>query len=169
MNKQEFLLQLRKNLFGLPQKDIEERLSFYEEMIDDRMEEGCSEEEAILAIGPTEKIAAQIISETPLAKIAKKKAGPMGNHSFGAWLPDLAFLGNCRGGGYPFSLHFPMGRHYFSLGGFWLADRRLYRELGGGIDLSSSWQSAHRLPDAFGGIDLHWAFNLCFLWLQRSL
>ncbi len=76
MNKQEFLLQLRKNLFGLPQKDIEERLSFYEEMIDDRMEEGCSEKEAILAIGPTEKIAAQIINETPLAKIAKERIKP---------------------------------------------------------------------------------------------
>lgn len=76
MNKQEFLAQLRKNLFGLPQKDIEERLSFYEEMIDDRMEEGCSEEEAILAIGLTEKIAAQIINETPLAKIAKERIKP---------------------------------------------------------------------------------------------
>ena len=45
MRKQEFLAQLRKALSGLPQDEIEERLTFYGEMIDDRMEEGLSEEE----------------------------------------------------------------------------------------------------------------------------
>ena len=54
MGKQEFLDQLRKQLSGLPQADIEERLNFYSEMIDDRMEEGLSEEEAVLAVGPIE-------------------------------------------------------------------------------------------------------------------
>ena len=49
MGKQEFLAQLRKGLQGLPQEDIEERLTFYSEMIDDRMEEGLSEEEAVSA------------------------------------------------------------------------------------------------------------------------
>ena len=49
MNKQEFLSQLRKGLAGLPQNDIEERLAFYGEMIDDRIEEGLSEEEAVSA------------------------------------------------------------------------------------------------------------------------
>lgn len=29
MSKQEFLAQLRKSLSGLPQEDIEERLTFY--------------------------------------------------------------------------------------------------------------------------------------------
>ena len=43
MNKQDFLVQLRKGLSGLPQDDIEERLTFYKEMIEDRMEEGFSE------------------------------------------------------------------------------------------------------------------------------
>ena len=47
MGKDAFLAQLRKGLAGLPQKDIEERLTFYSEMIDDRMEEGLSEEEVI--------------------------------------------------------------------------------------------------------------------------
>lgn len=47
MNKQEFLVKLRKGLSGLPKEDIEERLTFYSEMIDDRMEEGLSEEEAV--------------------------------------------------------------------------------------------------------------------------
>ena len=44
MNKQEFLAELRKGLSGLPQDDIEERLIFYDEMLEDRIEEGLSEE-----------------------------------------------------------------------------------------------------------------------------
>ena len=47
MNKEEFLSELRTKLSGLPQEDIEERISFYSEMIDDRMEDGISEEEAV--------------------------------------------------------------------------------------------------------------------------
>ena len=51
MTKREFLAQLRKGLSGLPQDDIEERLTFYGEMIEDRKEEGLSEEEAVSAVG----------------------------------------------------------------------------------------------------------------------
>ena len=47
MNKQEFLDELRKGLCGLPSEDIEERINFYSEMIDDRMEEGLTEEESV--------------------------------------------------------------------------------------------------------------------------
>lgn len=43
MNKQEFLAELRKGLSGLTQDDIEERLTFYNEMLEDRIEEGFSE------------------------------------------------------------------------------------------------------------------------------
>ena len=46
MSKQEFLEQLRRGRSGLPREDIEERLTFYSEMLEDRMEEGLSEEEA---------------------------------------------------------------------------------------------------------------------------
>ena len=46
MNKQEFLKNLRVSLSNLPQEEIEERIIFYSEMIDDRIEEGLSEEEA---------------------------------------------------------------------------------------------------------------------------
>ena len=73
MGKEEFLAQLRKGLAGLPREDIEERLTFYSEMIDDRMEEGLSEEEAVSAIGSAQDIAAQAVAETPLVKIAKER------------------------------------------------------------------------------------------------
>ncbi len=73
MSKQEFLTQLRKGLSGLPQGDIEERLAFYSEMIDDQMEEGLSEEEAVSAVGAVDEIVKQAVAETPLAKIAKER------------------------------------------------------------------------------------------------
>ncbi len=73
MRKQEFLTQLQKGLSGLPQDDIDERLTFYSEMIEDQMEEGLSEEEAVSAVGSVEEIVAQAVAETPLAKIAKER------------------------------------------------------------------------------------------------
>lgn len=76
MNKQDFLAQLRKSLSGLPQDDIEERLTFYSEMIEDRTEEGLSEEEAVAAMGDAEEIAAQAVADIPLTKIAKERIRP---------------------------------------------------------------------------------------------
>ena len=66
MSKQQFLAQLRKGLSGLPQNDIEERLTFYSEMIEDQIEEGLSEDEAVAAIGAVDEIVAQ--SDTTLVK-----------------------------------------------------------------------------------------------------
>ena len=56
MNKTEFLERLGERLSGLPQEDIDERLGFYGEMIDDRMEENLSEEEAVAQIGSMDDI-----------------------------------------------------------------------------------------------------------------
>jgi uncharacterized membrane protein len=78
MNKQTFLAQLRKGLSRLPQSDIEERVTFYSEMIDDRMEEGLSEEDAVRAIGSVDAIISQILSDAPPAqKATKKKLGAL--------------------------------------------------------------------------------------------
>lgn len=76
MNKQEFLESLRKGLSGLPQEDIEERLSFYSEMIDDRMEEGISEEEAVSAVGAVGELVTQTVADVPFAKLAKERIRP---------------------------------------------------------------------------------------------
>ncbi len=73
MRKQKFLAQLRKGLSGLPQEDIEERLTFYSEMIDDRMEEGLTEEKAIAAVGSVDEIISQIVADIPFTKIAKER------------------------------------------------------------------------------------------------
>ena len=60
MNKQAFLERLRKALSALPPKEQEERIHFYCEMIDDRMEEGLSEEDAVTSIGTWEEILAEL-------------------------------------------------------------------------------------------------------------
>ncbi|MBO5784065.1 MAG: DUF1700 domain-containing protein [Clostridia bacterium] len=72
MNKQEFLTRLRKGLFGLPSKEKKEHLAFYCEMIDDRMEDGLSEEAAVAEIGNIDEIIAQLKAATPKKK---KNAG----------------------------------------------------------------------------------------------
>ena len=63
MTKQEFLESLRKGLAGLNKKEIAERLAFYGEMIDDSMEEGLTEEEAVKKIGSVEQTVQQILAE----------------------------------------------------------------------------------------------------------
>ena len=73
MTKQEFLEKLQVSLYGLPKADIDERVSFYGEMIDDRVEEGLSEEEAVADIGTIDGIVSEILSETPITKLVKEK------------------------------------------------------------------------------------------------
>ena len=92
MNKQEFLDMLRSRLVGLPKQELEERLSFYAEMIDDRVEEGLSEELAILDIGTADAITAQIIADIPLSKIAKERIKP--KRCLKAWEIILLVLGS---------------------------------------------------------------------------
>ncbi len=92
MTKQEFLSQLRSGLAGLPREDVDERLDFYSEMIDDRIEEGVTEEEAVEDIGNVDEVISRIISEIPLAKIVKEKITP--NKKFKAWEIILLVLGS---------------------------------------------------------------------------
>ncbi len=92
MSKTEFLDLLRKGLSGLPQSDIEERVSFYAEIIDDRTEEGLSEDEAVSAVGTVDEIVAQVIEETPLAKIAKERI--RAKRRMKAWEVVLIVLGS---------------------------------------------------------------------------
>lgn len=73
MTKTEFLLELKARLAGLSQKDIDHSVDFYREMIEDRMEEGEPEEEAVAAVGTPADVAARIFSELPLSKIIRAR------------------------------------------------------------------------------------------------
>ena len=74
MNKKEFLERLRKMLNNLPRREIEERISFYSEMIDDRIEEGNTEEDAVILIGSVEDVAEQVKSEISSSRIIEKES-----------------------------------------------------------------------------------------------
>ena len=47
MDKFDFLLKLEDALSGLPKEEICERISFYSEMIDDKIEDGKTEQQAV--------------------------------------------------------------------------------------------------------------------------
>ena len=63
MLKQEYLKQLKKSLSPLPRAEINERVNFYSEMIDDLIEEGLSENEATAKIGSIADISRQILTD----------------------------------------------------------------------------------------------------------
>jgi uncharacterized membrane protein len=73
MDKETFLARLREGLSGLPRSDAAECLAFYGELIDDRMEDGLSEAEAVAGIGPVEEIVAQTVAEIPISRLVKEK------------------------------------------------------------------------------------------------
>ena len=73
MDKTQFLEELKRRLSGLPQSDLDERLLFYSEMIDDRVEDGLTEEEAVAGIASVDEIVEQIMAETPLSRLVKEK------------------------------------------------------------------------------------------------
>ena len=82
MTKMDFLLELSDRLDCLNEEDRDTSCQFYGEMIDDRMEEGFSEEEAVKAVGEAEKIVEQAVADTPIIKIAKEKFRPKKNDTW---------------------------------------------------------------------------------------
>ena len=68
MKKYDFLTQLRARLWELPEEDKQRSVDYYAEMIDDRMEDGLTEEEAVAAIGDLDEIVKNILTEAPKQK-----------------------------------------------------------------------------------------------------
>ncbi len=66
MNKQEYLAQLRAALACLPEGEIEESVAFYTEMIDDRVAEGLTEEEATAQLDDPKAAARAIVADLPV-------------------------------------------------------------------------------------------------------
>lgn len=98
MKKAEFLSELRNKLKGLPKEDIEDRISFYEEAINDRMDDGKSEEEAVAELGSVDSVVNEIAKDTPLTKLVKERYAP--KRSLRPWEIVLLVLG--------FPLWFPL-------------------------------------------------------------
>ena len=91
MNKAEFTQQLTNSLAGLSQYDVNRSVDYYTEMIDDRVEDGMTEEDAVAALGSIDEIRSKILEEVPITKIVKEKMTP--KRSFGAGEIVLLVLG----------------------------------------------------------------------------
>ena len=92
MDKAHFLDELKRRLSGLPQSDLDERLLFFHEMIDDRVEDGLTEEEAVAGIGSVDEIVEQIMAEIPLSRLVKEKVKQ--RRGLKAWEILLLVLGS---------------------------------------------------------------------------
>ena len=92
MTKNQFLAELAGSLSGLPEEDVKERLEFFGEMIDDNMDEGLTEEQAVAKIGSVESVVAQILEDTPLARLVKEKIRP--KRRMAAWEIVLLAVGS---------------------------------------------------------------------------
>lgn len=76
MKKTEYIEALRAQLSALPIPDLKERLDFYAESINDRMEDGLTEEQAVAALGSPDNIVAQILADIPITRLVKEKVRP---------------------------------------------------------------------------------------------
>lgn len=87
MKKAEFLVSLRQKLISLPEDEAGKSAAFYSEMIDDRMEEGMTEEEAVAALGDPSDIAGAILQESANAAQRAKSKAP-----WPFWIGTVIFL-----------------------------------------------------------------------------
>ena len=73
MNKNQFVDEIKSRLSNYPEVEIDKAMAFYVESIDDRVEDGMSEEEAVASLGNINEIIDNIKGELPLNTIVKNK------------------------------------------------------------------------------------------------
>lgn len=115
MNKAQFMRELGWRLAALPAPELKKSLEYYSEIIDDRVEDGMSEEEAVRALGDLDDITREAMRDLPIeqpeacpksepqpdAKAQKKakrrRAWKIALIVLGSpvWIPVLAALGCC--------------------------------------------------------------------------
>ncbi len=105
MNKNGFAENFKQKLHMLPHGEVEKSLLFYTEIIDDRVEDGMSEEEAVAALGDINEIVHEIMLTVPLSSLVKAKMKP--KHKLSTWEIVLIILG--------FPLWFPLLLSFFSV------------------------------------------------------
>lgn len=73
MNKKEFLNDLDSKLDFLTEEERNKTINYYSEIIEDRIESGASEEEAVLQMESTEVIAKKLMAENNTQKTTSEK------------------------------------------------------------------------------------------------
>lgn len=86
MTKQIFLNELAAALHQLPREERYRTLNYYDELIDDRMEDGQGEEEAVASLGDPEQIVREILGEETEEQESKSTGRKV-------WLIVLLILG----------------------------------------------------------------------------
>lgn len=92
MTKKYFLAELGMRLKRLSAHERQGSLDYYAEMIDDRMEEGLSEKEAVAAIGTPEQIAKEILEEK--RELLDVRTDVPRSKSVSVWVIILLVLGS---------------------------------------------------------------------------
>ena len=90
MKKKDFVLALEKRLKRLPREELNERINFYCEMIDDKIEEGLSEAAAVQSVGSVDTIAGEICEQIRTEAYEKKKE----KRPLRAWEVALLIIGS---------------------------------------------------------------------------
>ena len=91
MDKQAFLDALWQALQDLPQDDVLESLEYYEEILDDSMEDGMTEQEAVAQLGSPLEVAQRIRMDMPLTTLVRARAK---RRHMRAWEIVLLILGS---------------------------------------------------------------------------
>ena len=86
MNKEKFLETLRKKLSILEESEIEDILIEYEGYIEEKMKEGCTEEEAVKSMGDVRELAKDLLSAY---KIKPEKSPTKNEGTFNNFLDDI--------------------------------------------------------------------------------
>ncbi len=73
MSKNEFISDLRERLSHIPAIEVQKVLQYYIEMIDDRVEDGMSEQDAVKSLGSLDEIVKNIENEISLGIVVKEK------------------------------------------------------------------------------------------------
>ncbi len=76
MNKEMFLEALEDRLFQLPDEEKKQQVDYYREVLEDKIEDGMSEEEAVASFGDIDTLADDILQDTPLTTLVKTKVKP---------------------------------------------------------------------------------------------
>lgn len=74
MNKQEFMTYLTQKLHRFDYKDVQDALSYYDEIIEDKMRDGMDEEQAVASLGDPKDIVAETASEMVAGNKSKSPA-----------------------------------------------------------------------------------------------
>jgi uncharacterized membrane protein len=79
MNKPEFISMLSGKLAALPESEIVKSVAYFSEIIDDRVEEGMSEDEAVSKFESIDEIVEKIMYGTSLPVLMKARMKPKGS------------------------------------------------------------------------------------------